>query len=304
MQSVYELIAKAAADDVNVVLCGETGTGKEIVAKTIHQLSARQKHAFVPVNCGAVPETLFEREFFGHCKGAFTGADRDKIGYLDHAHNGTLFLDEIGELGLAMQVKLLRLLQEGEYTPIGETASKTANVRIIAATNQDLKTLLREKKMREDFYYRIRVMVINLPPLRERKEDLPLLVEHFLKTYRPQEDYPALPEPIMQALYSYHWPGNIRELQNELQRYLAEQRLEFVDNGSMTSGESRGIPGETFQTEGLSFNQAVAAFEQSLIARALAQHNGHKGKTSQALRIPPKTLYRKIKQYGLKTTGI
>ena len=297
MQTVYESIVKASASDANVVLCGESGTGKELVAKTIHQLSARRTYAFAAVNCGAVLETLFEREFFGHRKGSFTGADRNKAGYLDHAHKGTLFLDEISELSQAMQVKLLRVLQEGEYTPIGQTASKTADVRIIAATNKDLKTLLHQGKIREDFYYRIRVMVIKLPPLRERKEDLPLLVEHFLKIYRSQEDYPAFPEPIMQALYNYNWPGNIRELQNELQRYVTEGRLECLAEQS-TIDDANLLPDRL--PPGLSFREAVEAYEQRLLLRALTQHNWHQGKTAEMLGIPPRTLYEKIKKYNLK----
>jgi PAS domain S-box-containing protein len=295
MQEVYQLIVKASASNSNVVICGESGTGKELVARSIHTLSERKEQGFVAVNCGAVPEALFEREFFGHRKGAFTGADRDKPGYFDQAHRGTLFLDEVGELKPALQVKLLRVLQDGEYTPLGDTISKHVDVRIIAATHRDLTEQLRKGEIRQDFFYRIRVTVINLPPLRERKEDIPLLVDHFLHHYGDTRTCSTLPRHIMKALCNYEWPGNIRELQNELQRYLTEQRLEFIGNVQVEPVEEEG-----FSLEGLSFNETIETFEKRVLTRALAQNYWHQGKTAAMLDIPPKTLYRKIRKYGLK----
>ena len=300
MQEVYQAIVKTSAADFSVVIAGESGTGKELAARTIHQQSARCNQAFVPVNCGAIPENLFENEFFGHRKGAFTGADRDRPGYFDRAHNGTLFLDEIGELSLAMQVKLLRVLQDGEYTPVGETRSKTADVRIIAATNKDLREQLRQGLIREDFFYRIRVITITLPPLRERKEDIPLLVEHFLNRYAGGQARPTIPARILEMLWMYDWPGNVRELQNELQRYLAEQRLEFIGNAPVDAhAGTRGALPE-WEVEGLSFDDAIATFEKHLIAKALAHNAGKRSETADLLGMPLKTLYNKIKKYGLR----
>ncbi len=303
MQDVYQSIVKASASDANVVVYGESGTGKELVARTIHQLSARKGQTFVAVNCGAIPESLFEREFFGHRKGAFTGATMDKPGYFDKAHRGTLFLDEIGELTLGMQVKLLRVLQDGEYTPLGDTNSKQADVRVIAATNKDLRDLLHKGLFREDFFYRIRVIVITLPPLRDRKEDIPLLIEHFLSQYVKGNDRRAISARTVEMLNAYAWPGNVRELQNELQRYLAEQRLEFIGYASVEPAEqTRGIdPG--FDPAGTSFHEAVESFEKRLIVDVLTQNAWHQGKTAAILGIPSRTLYNKMKKYRLKNTN-
>ena len=299
MQDVYQSLVKASASDANVVIYGESGTGKELVAQTIHNMSEQKEKAFIAVNCGAVPESLFEREFFGHRKGAFTGATMDKAGYFDRAHRGTLFLDEVGELSPTLQVKLLRVLQNGEYTPLGDTTSKKADVRIIAATNKDLKELLRKGLIREDFFYRIRVIVINLPPLRNRKEDIPLLIEHFLEQYAHDEERPTIPGRIVEMLCAYHWPGNIRELQNELQRYLSEQYLEFIGNLNLEPGERNDMLGLVFDQGGLSFRESVETFEKRLIARVLEQNSGHTGKTASILDIPLRTLYRKMKKYQL-----
>ncbi|MCP4398518.1 MAG: PAS domain S-box protein [bacterium] len=198
MQEIYEMIAHAAATDANVLISGESGTGKGLLARTIHQLSDRKDQNFVPVNCGAVPETLFESEFFGYRKGAFSGANRDKAGYLDRAHQGTLFLDEVGELNPFLQVKLLRVLDLQEYMPLGGNIHKTADLRIIAATNRDVTEQLRQGAMREDFFYRINVVNISIPPLRERKKDLPLLIDHLLEQYSPGEERAILPLNVLQ----------------------------------------------------------------------------------------------------------
>ena len=295
MQEVYQSIVNAAASDANVLLDGESGTGKELVAHTIHTLSDRNDQEFVAVNCGAVPENLFEREFFGHRKGAFTGATMDRPGYFDRAHKGTLFLDEVGELSLTMQVKLLRVLQDGEYMPLGDTTPKKADVRIIAATNKDLIEQLQKGHIREDFFYRIRVMVIHLPPLRERKEDIPLLIDHFLEQSRDDKVYPSIPAKIVARLCAYSWPGNIRELQNELQRYLTEQRLEFIGD---FQGKS-DAEDELSELVQLGFQEALTEFEKRYLRRMLDQNQGHREKTAKMLEIPIRTFQRKIKKLGL-----
>lgn len=227
MQVIYELVTKAAASDASIIIYGETGVGKELIARTIHQLSDRCKHEFVAVNCGAIPENLFEREFFGHRKGAFTGADRDSRGYFDHAHQGTLFLDEVGELLPHLQVKLLRALEQREYLPVGSQTPHAVNIRILSATNTPPETQIQQGRMRSDFFFRLGVMVITVPPLRERKEDLPLLIDHFLAKLNNGSSKPFLSDSVLHAFYQHEWPGNIRELQNVLQRYLTFDRLEF-----------------------------------------------------------------------------
>ncbi|MEE9610256.1 MAG: sigma 54-interacting transcriptional regulator, partial [Desulfatiglandales bacterium] len=228
MQEVYGLILKASASAPNVVIYGESGTGKELIARTIHDMSDRREKIFMPVNCGAVPESLFESEFFGHRKGAFTGAHTDKNGFFDVAHGGTLFLDEVGELTLNMQVKLLRAIEGGEFTPMGDNRIKKVDTRIMAATHRNLTTHVKEGLMREDFFYRIQVIPISVPPLRNRKEDIPLLVEHFLQSYGNGKKRPTIPYHIVASLCNYDWPGNVRELQNVLHRYLTLKRLDFA----------------------------------------------------------------------------
>ena len=226
MQEVYEFILQAAATQANVIIYGESGTGKELVAKAIHETSDRSRKGFVTVHCGAIPETLMESEFFGYKKGAFTGANMDKRGYLDEADGGTLFLDEVGEIGLNMQVKLLRAISGDGYTPVGSNTIKNTDVRIIAATNRNLRDLVKRGVMREDFFYRIHILPIYLPPLRERKDDLPLLIDYFLQLH--DKNHPPLPGNIVEALLNYDWPGNIRELQNVLHRYMTLKRLDFA----------------------------------------------------------------------------
>lgn len=297
MQTIYDRILKAAHAETNVVICGESGTGKELIAHTIHRLSPRQARAFVPVNCGAVPESLFESEFFGYRKGAFTDARVNKPGLFDLAHEGSLFLDEVGELSPAMQVKLLRAIENGEYTPLGSNQQKTVDVRVIAATNKDLEYLLQHELMRRDFFYRIGVMMITVPPLRERKEDIPLLVTHFLEQYGQDITWSALPGNVLQKLYNYNWPGNVRELQNVLHRYLTLGYLDFSLPSSKNTEFDRIR--RSFIHPFLSLSHAVELFEKDYIRRALEQHQGHKIHTAAALGITRRTLHRKIKQYRI-----
>ncbi len=299
MQAVYQVITKASASDANVVIYGESGTGKELVAQTIHAMSDRRQQAFVEVNCGAVPETLFEREFFGHRKGAFTGADRNTPGYFDRAHGGTLFLDEIGELSPAMQVKLLRVLDSGEYIPVGGNAPKKVDTRIIAATHQHLKELVRQDLMREDFFYRIHVLALSLPPLRDRKEDISLMVDYFLKQYGDSRDCTTIPTAVLKALCAYSWPGNVRELQNELQRYLAEQRLEFMGDLKDDAESNSRNANLAFEQDGFTFREATDAYEKYLLATILEQQRGNIADTAKALDLPLRTVYRKLHKYQI-----
>ncbi len=295
MQEVYELVTRASATDVNVVIYGESGTGKDLIAQTIHEMSPRRKKAFVPVNCGSIQEGIFEREFFGHRKGAFTGALRDHPGFFDAAHQGTLFLDEVGELNLAMQVKLLRAIETKSYLPVGEQKVKQADARILAATNRNLQEHMKQGLMRQDFFYRLNIIPITVPPLRERREDIPLLVEHFLHFYGSEDFQEGLPGNILEALYAYDWPGNIRQLQNVLLRYLTLHRLDFGENEQNEPSLSEP---ETEIGQGLW--QAVESLEKRLIIETLEHNQGHKTKTAQMLQIPIQTLRRKIIQYQLK----
>jgi PAS domain S-box-containing protein len=298
MQEVYELILNAAATNASVIVYGESGTGKELVAKAIHDMSSRSEREFVPVNCAAVPENLMESEFFGHKKGAFTGAHADKQGYLDLADGGTLFLDEVGELGLNLQAKLLRAIEGGGYSPVGSSVNKLSDFRIIAATNRNLLDQVRKRAIREDFFYRIHVIPINVPPLRNRKEDIPLLVEHFLRLYSQNGDPSPLPGQVLEGLMSYDWPGNVRELQNAIQRYIAVKRLEFIPS-SPSARDGPGVPEthlrvETHGTVRLTRN--VEEAERISIRKALELCKGRKGRAAKALGISRKTLFRKMKR--------
>ena len=309
MQRVYEMIVSAAASDVNVLIVGESGTGKELIARTLHQVSARQAQPFVPINCASIPDTLFEREFFGHTRGAFTGANRDKPGLFDRAHRGVLFLDEVTELSPANQAKLLRVLQDGEYLPLGSNTPKKADVLLVAATNKDWRPLIKQRVLREDFFYRVCVIELRVPPLRDRKDDLPLLIQHFLEQYqqkqRKLQPHAAtrapmtLPGAILTALYAYDWPGNVRELQNALQRYLATQHLDPELSLLVSAQQPRAEITHSHLFEGLPLAEAVKAFEKQLIYDALAKNQQHKINTAKMLGIPRSTLHRKIKEFQL-----
>ena len=291
MQEVYELILQAAHSDGNVTILGESGTGKELVARAIHDLSTRGVQKFVVVNCGAIPENLLESEFFGHRKGAFTSAYADKAGYLDMAHRGTLFLDEIGELTLNMQVRLLRALDGGGYMPVGSAGAKSSDFRLIAATHRDLMEMVREGLMREDFFYRIHVIPIRLPPLRERKEDIPLLAEHLLSSYKERGREVQIPSKIMDAMLDYSWPGNVREMQNVIRRYLSVGRWDLMAQGTaIQEGPTPDGPG---------LRGAVKDLERNAIKNALEQTRRHKTRAAQLLGISRRALARRMKKFGL-----
>jgi DNA-binding NtrC family response regulator len=296
MRKVYETMLRAAATDAPVVIYGETGTGKELTARTIFDLSDSHTQSFVPVNCASIPENLFESAFFGHRKGAFTGADRHHIGYFEQAQGGTLFLDEVGELPLTMQAKLLRVLNDHTYTPVGATAHRTADVRIIAATNQELRALTRQGKMRSDFFHRLHVLAIDLPPLRGRKEDIPLLIAHFCQQHVSETAPATIPPALLERFAAYDWPGNVRELFNEVQRYLATGNVELA--GSLPDAPSGEKPGLELPDD-LSLSDAIEHLEHYYIPRTLSRQSGHKTRTADILGIDRKTLYRKQKKYGL-----
>jgi PAS domain S-box-containing protein len=300
MQAVYDLILKAAASDASMIISGESGSGKELVARAIHRLSDRRAGRFVPVNCGAIPKSLMEREFFGHLKGAFTGAVANRGGFLDSADGGTLFLDEIGEIGQAMQVKLLRVLDGAGYTPLGGSQTQKSNFRVIAATNRDLVRLVKEGHMREDFFYRIRILPMQLPALRDRKEDIPLLIDHFLaETARGKQSPKHLPVRVREAMESYSWPGNVRELQNVLHTYLTLGELDLMGQISVDADNSdRVLASSEPGKRGL--KERMAAIEKEMILAALDRCRWHRGKTAEALQLNYKTLQRKMKAHGIK----
>jgi len=301
MQKVYELIIRAASSDANVVIYGESGTGKELVAHAIHSLSPRSEKSFVTVNCQAIPESLLESSFFGHKKGAFTGAHSDKPGFLDKADGGDLFLDEVGDIEVGMQGKLLRAIEGGGYTPVGTNETHYSNFRIIAATNKNMTEAVQKGAMREDFYYRIHIVPIRLPPLRERKEDIQLLVDHFLSIFTKGKQPRVLPAKYMEAIYNFHWPGNVRELQNVLQRFLAIGNLDFLEKRRFESTPTNrhNISQVISNRSDLNLKQSVASFEKDLLLMALNKSNWNRTKATQLLDIPRRTLYHKMKKYEL-----
>ncbi len=288
MRKVYELVLKAAETESNIIIYGETGSGKDVAARAIHALSGR-RGPYVPVNCGAIPESLMESEFFGHTRGAFSGATGNKEGYIGAANNGTLFLDEIGELPLQLQVKLLRALENKMYTPVGGTDPRESSFRLIAATNQDLAKMVREKTMRSDFYYRVHVLSITLPPLRERLADLPLLTAAWMEKRGTSIDIPL---PVRLAMEHYGWPGNIRELYNFLDRYAA-----FGEAALDSLGEAgrAGLVLPDFH-DGLTLEDATLQLEERLIRQALEKCRWRRGEAAACLGLNLRTLQRKMKR--------
>ena len=300
MQAVYELILKASATDANAIIYGESGTGKELVARAIHRLSDRKAGRFIPVNCGAIPDNLLESEFFGYRKGAFTGATADKEGYMDLADGGTLFLDELGEIGPNLQVKLLRVLEGGGYTPVGGQVIKRPDVRIIAATNRDLQAQVNSGLMREDFFYRIHIIPILLPPLRERKEDIPLLIDHFMKPDTNEVARQALSGEMLEAMVRHDWPGNVRELQNVLQRYRSLNRFDLLEDATCQSPrdgmEPSNLPADLIDH---SYHAAMAAFEKQLLLKALEKNRWRRDEAALSMGLPLRTFCRKLKRHDL-----
>jgi two-component system, NtrC family, response regulator AtoC len=314
MKQVYRLVERLSRVNTSVLIRGENGTGKELVARAIHFNSTRKDGPFVAVNCAAIPENLIESELFGHEKGAFTGADQRKIGRFQYAAGGTLFLDEIGDTSLATQVKLLRVLQEHCFTPIGSNREMRTDVRIIAATNRDLEKAIKEGEFREDLYYRLSVMPIFLPPLRERKEDIPALVHHFMERFNQEHgaQITAIAPEALNTLENFHWPGNIRELENAVEHAFVVETTDQITFFSLPEyirkASRRTGPLPTMSSRAAQFNDALGAmdwekgkeaFEREFIIQALRANRGRINLTAEIANIPKNTLLRKIKKYNI-----
>ncbi len=304
MQAVFKMAAKAAQYDTTVLILGESGTGKELIARGIHYEGNRAQKPFIPVNCGGIPESLLESEFFGHKKGAFTGADRNKKGLFEEADGGTIFLDEIGELPLNLQVKFLRVLQESEIRPVGESSTKTVDVRVIAATAKNLEEEARDGGFRQDLFYRLNVFPITLPPLRERTEDIPLLCRHFLNRYNQNlgKEIEGISSEAISTMLRYHWPGNVREVENVIERavILTEEKIISSENVSITpQGGAQCPPPAEGLMEGYSVKEAQKRLEKQLIIKALSATRGNRTKATQLLEISHPSLLSKIKAYNI-----
>jgi len=309
IREVFRVMRHAASSESSVLVTGESGTGKELVARAIHSNSVRTRRRFVTVNCGAIPDGLIESELFGHVKGAFTGAVADKKGLVEEADKGTLFLDEIGELSPPLQVKLLRVLQEGEFTRIGETQLRKTNVRVIAATNKDLKKAIADKNFREDLYYRLNVIPIELPPLRRRKEDIPLLVNHFVDKHKgkaPEKNINGISKDGMQALLSYHFPGNVRELENAIEYAVAFTAGPALEKNDLPKYilEERTLGQEAQKIPLMPLKDAKGQFEKSLIIAALVESGGNISEAARILNVHRQNLQQKIKLLGIDLASI
>jgi DNA-binding NtrC family response regulator len=306
MRQIFKMVDKIAATPATVLINGESGTGKELIAQAIHERSERSAGPFVAINCGAIPETLLESQLFGHVKGAFTGADRDSEGFCRQAKCGTIFLDEIGETPGAIQVKLLRMLQEREIYPVGSSKAVQVDLRVIAATNRDLETEVARGNFRTDLYYRLNVIPLDLPPLRERVNDIPLLVDHFMRLYCP--DYTGnlgsmVEELALRALHSYEWPGNVRELENVIERACIIRESPKISLGDLPEAV-RNPSGEIPATGLVGSRISLEDLEKAHILQVLESVGGHKKKAAQILQINPSTLYRKLLRYGIKPSGV
>ncbi|MYM33341.1 response regulator [Duganella sp. FT50W] len=293
MRELRKLILDLADEPADVLIYGETGTGKEMVARCLHQFSRRKQRHLVALNCGAIPETIFESEVFGHESGSFTGAGKRQIGKIEHADGGSLFLDEIESLPMALQVKLLRVLQERYIERLGSNSQIPVDVRVIAASKVDLNEWSEQQKFRSDLYYRLNLIVLNLPPLRERREDIPLLFEHFLlgAAARYKREAPPVPGPLMQSLMAHSWPGNVRELRNIAERYVLG--LSSGADGLLSQRSLAPVP----------LAEQVGAFERAVIEQELRKAGGSVTAVSIALAVPKQTLYYKMQKYGLATEG-
>ena len=304
MQALYDLVSQVADTKTNVLVCGESGTGKELVAREIHDQSDRREQPFVAVNCGAIPENLLESELFGHVKGAFTGAVQSKPGLFETAHHGTLFLDEVGELPGSLQVKLLRVLQEKSLRRVGGTSDHQVDVRIVAATNRRLEDEVAASRFREDLYYRLNVIQIELPPLRERAEDIPLLIQHFVDKYAREleKDVQHVSDDAMQRVMRYDFPGNVRELENMVERAVALSQTDTIEAATLppTVLEGRERPVTTqLPLEGTNLDGLVGDFERRLLREALEQSGGVKKRAAQLLGISFRSFRYRLEKLGL-----
>ena len=307
MQRLYQLLETVAATNSTILVTGETGSGKEVVARAIHQHSPRRLQRFVALNCSAIPETLLEAELFGHVRGAFTGAVGNRQGRLEQAHKGTLFLDEVGTMSGALQMKLLRVLQEREFERIGDTHTTKVDVRVIAATNGDLRRMVSDGTFREDLYYRLNVIPVQIPPLRERKEDIPLLVQHFLDKFRPEGNANRAPltmsQEAMRHLMAYPWPGNVRQLENAIERAVAfsagRSQIDIVDlPPEVQQAQETAAPAAiSLPDDGLDLGEYIARIERDLIQISLERTGGNKGQAAKLLNLKRTTLVEKLKRF-------
>ena len=305
LRELFDVLETVASTTSTILVTGETGTGKELVARAIHHNSPRKAHRFVAVNCAALPETLLESELFGHVKGAFTGAINTRQGRFELAHKGTLFLDEIGTMSLGLQSKLLRVLQGREFERVGGNETIKVDVRVIAATNAPLKRMIAEGAFREDLYYRLNVFQVTLPPLRERREDVPLLIKHFVNKFAPEAP-PQISQGAMRCMMAFDWPGNVRQLENAVERAVTMRgsRPE-IDVGDLLP-EMQEAPAPTatpyvdLPEEGLDLNDYLSSIERDLIRRSLERTRGNRNKAAEVLRIKRTTLVEKMKRLGLE----
>jgi DNA-binding NtrC family response regulator len=298
--SVFKLIDQVASKESTVLIQGESGTGKELIAHAIHCKSGRSEKAFIKINCGALNDNLLESELFGHEKGSFTGAVKQKKGRFELANGGTLFLDEIGDISSTMQIKLLRVLQEGEFERVGGEQTLKCDVRIIAATNRDLQKQIMNENFRTDLFYRLSVIPLNLPPLRERREDIPLLIAYFLEQFSKKFRLPVknIDNSGMELLQNYHWPGNIRELENLLERLYVIVPDQLIET-SLIALHLSGTTSVQTKIDGLSLDKALYAFERNLIMEAMKKTDNVKNRAAKVLGIRTSALYYKLEKFGL-----
>ncbi len=297
MQKIYDLIERISDSSINILITGETGTGKELVAKAIHYNGSRKEARFVAVNCAAIPESLLESELFGYKKGAFTDAKTDKRGLVFEAGEGTLFLDEITEMPLVLQAKLLRVIEEREVRPLGDTISHPIDVRVISASNRDLKELIHQGRFREDLYYRLKAIDIELPPLRQRREDIPLLVEHFTQKFSEElkKRVPGISEEALRILIGYAWPGNVRELENVIHRAMTLSQTEVILPEDLPASMVQE-PDENLLEKSLQGKYTIDQLEKEYIRKVLIEVGGNKSKAAEVLGLDRKTLYRKLEE--------
>ncbi|MBI5967958.1 MAG: sigma-54-dependent Fis family transcriptional regulator [Deltaproteobacteria bacterium] len=308
MLKIYDLIKQVGGTKTNVLISGESGTGKELVARAIHQLSPRASQPFVTINCSAIPDSLMESELFGHAKGAFTGAVAHKKGLFEIAHGGTVFLDEIGDLSSFIQVKLLRVIQEREFIPVGDTKTVSVDVRLVSATNKDLEQEIIQGRFREDLYFRLNVVPLHLPPLRERREDIPLLAQYFLEKYSQEleKDVRSISSYALNTLMEYNFPGNIRELENIIERSVAMENSNIILPESLVlsefkkEGKKKELPSIQITPAGLDLEKELGELEKDLILQALHLSNGVIKKAAELLNLSFRAMRWKIQKYNLR----
>ncbi|OGU52279.1 MAG: Fis family transcriptional regulator [Ignavibacteria bacterium GWC2_35_8] len=301
IKNIYDMIETVAETESTVLVTGKSGTGKELVARALHFKSKRKNKVFIPVNCGAISENLIESELFGHKRGAFTGAISDKEGFFKAADGGTLFLDEVSELPLNLQVKFLRVLQEREFTPVGTTSPISVSIRFIASTNRDLKQEIKNGKFREDLFYRLNVIEINIPSLKEREDDIPVLADHFLNKYRKEmnKNIKGIDNDAIRALMGYEWKGEVRELENVIERAVIFAKEDYITLKDLPNVFRPNDIIVNHFTSG-SLDDSVKSFERDYIVRALENNDFDKEKTADVLKVGLSTLYRKMKELDIK----